>query len=85
LVTGPDVTYVGPKSLVSNVLAFPSKNVASRKSYFGPSFFYTFGQSGTAASSSGAETATPSFGVGVENVRVAEPIVNDRLPEQGSR
>lgn len=70
LVTGPDVTYVGPKSLVSNVLAFPAKNVGGRKTYFGPSFFYTVGaQSGTAAIGAGTDSATLSFVAGVEGMR----------------
>jgi hypothetical protein len=44
LSTGHDITYVGPKTLISNVLAFPAKDVlAQRKSYFGPSFSYTVG------------------------------------------
>jgi hypothetical protein len=42
LATGPHVTYVGPKTLISKTVAFPAKDVlAERKNYFGPSFSYT--------------------------------------------
>jgi hypothetical protein len=50
LTTGHDIAYVGPKSLISNVLAFPAKDVlAQRKNYFGPSFSYKIGPPSEAA------------------------------------
>jgi hypothetical protein len=61
LTTGHDITYVGPKTLISNSLAFPAKDVlGQRKNYFGPSFSYTVGtQQEAAASDAASGTSAP--------------------------